>query len=107
MFRAYIDMFINFADFSTRTSRRDYWLAFLASCLIITVLAFISPSFVYVYLLIVVIPDAAIKVRRLHDIGVSGWWYLLLFIPIGVLILNVMLLFVSDGDNEYGPKPNN
>jgi hypothetical protein len=45
--------------------------------------------------------------RRLHDIGRSGWWQLLVLIPlIGAIVLIVW--FAQKGDpspNEYGPNP--
>ena len=43
--------------------------------------------------------------RRLHDIGRSAWWYLLLFVPfVGGLILFVLCLFVpgTQGTNRFG-----
>ena len=108
MFRAFYDMYANFADFSTRTSRRDYWLAFLANSLIIIVLVFLSLiPILHVFFIILIIPNAAIIVRRLHDTGLSGWWYFISFVPfgIGLLILTILTLSGSDEDNEYGPKP--
>ena len=46
-------------------------------------------------------------VRRLHDIGKSGWWILLHFVPfIGWIILLVWFIKDSEpGDNQYGPNP--
>lgn len=47
----------------------------------------------------------AVTVRRLHDTGRSGWWYLLSFIPVvGQLLLFFWLIQPSDGDNSYGPR---
>ena len=55
------------------------------------------------------LPLLAVSVRRLHDLGKSGWMMLLVFVPIvgGILLL---VWFVSDGepyDNEYGAVPTN
>lgn len=46
-------------------------------------------------------------VRRLHDQDLSGWWALLMIVPIGNLVLLVMLLFLpgTQGDNRFGPPP--
>ena len=53
------------------------------------------------------IPSLAITVRRIHDIGLSGWFYLLILIPyIGGLIILVFTLVPSQkNDNKWGPVP--
>lgn len=53
------------------------------------------------------LPSWAVQVRRLHDIGKSGWWLLLALIPlIGAIILLIWLAKAgTDGDNEYGSNP--
>ena len=56
--------------------------------------------------LLVFIPSLAVSVRRLHDVGMSGWWILLNLVPFGSLV--VMGFSVQDsqpGDNKYGPNP--
>ena len=59
-----------------------------------------------IYLLAVLIPSLAVEVRRLHDIGKSGWWLLLGLIPlIGPIVLIVWFATDSKGDNQYGPNP--
>jgi uncharacterized membrane protein YhaH (DUF805 family) len=52
------------------------------------------------------LPSLAVSVRRLHDIGKSGWWLLITLIPLaGVIIFIVWLCQKSDtGDNAYGPQ---
>ena len=59
------------------------------------------------YTLVVFVPSLALSVRRLHDIGKSGWWMLISLIPlVGPLI--VLFFMVKDsqpGTNEYGPNP--
>ncbi len=48
-----------------------------------------------------------VNIRRLHDIGKSGWWLLLVFIPF-VNLLFVLALFLikgTDGPNQFGPDP--
>lgn len=59
------------------------------------------------YSLAVIIPGIAVSVRRLHDIGKSGWYLLVGFIPlIGVFILLYFMVVDSNpGNNEYGPNP--
>jgi uncharacterized membrane protein YhaH (DUF805 family) len=56
--------------------------------------------------LAVFIPGIAVAVRRLHDTGRSGWWYLLVFTIIGIIPL--IIWFASDsqpGTNQWGPNP--
>ena len=52
-------------------------------------------------------PSIAVAVRRLHDIGRSGWWYLLIFVPIiGWIVLLVFFCTRGeDGPNQWGPVP--
>ena len=60
-----------------------------------------------IFALALLVPSIALAVRRLHDIGKSGWWYLIALIPlIGLLVL--LYFFVLDsqpGSNQYGPNP--
>ena len=47
----------------------------------------------------------SLYVRRLHDIGMSGWWIFLGLVPIGKFVLFIFSVMGSDGENEYGPDP--
>ena len=60
-----------------------------------------------VTLISLVIPTWAVTIRRLHDIGKSGWWILIGFIPyIGPIVLLVFCCLDSEsGTNKYGPNP--
>jgi uncharacterized membrane protein YhaH (DUF805 family) len=54
----------------------------------------------------ITVPVFAVMVRRLHDVGKSGWWLLAAFIPFGVVAL--IMFWVREGntgDNRYGPDP--
>lgn len=57
--------------------------------------------------LAVLLPNIAVGVRRLHDLDKSGWWYLLILIPlVGALVL--IYFFVqkgTDGPNRFGADP--
>jgi uncharacterized membrane protein YhaH (DUF805 family) len=61
-----------------------------------------------IYGLLVFIPGLAIGIRRLHDTNKSGWWTLILFIPIiGAIVYFVFMCTGSDrGDNRFGASPN-
>ena len=108
-----------YACFSGRARRQEYWLFALFNFIagiIIGVIAGVLVSvtnvtaFAYlgsIYNLAVLIPGLAVLFRRLHDIGKSGWWWLLAFIPIiGWIVLIVFCCLDSQpGDNQYGPNP--
>ena len=97
-----------FADFEGRSRRKEYWMFFLFTFLVAFVLGLldemISPGGIGIIALIfqlgVLVPSIAVAIRRMHDVGKSGWFIL---IPIYNLILAV-----SDGEkgtNQYGPDP--
>lgn len=53
------------------------------------------------------LPSLAVTVRRLHDRDMSGWFYLINFVPyVGGLILFIfMVLPGNEGENSYGENP--
>ena len=59
------------------------------------------------YAVAMILPSIAVTVRRLHDTDRSGWWYLLVFLPVigGLVILVFMLLDGTPGSNRFGPSP--
>jgi len=106
----------NYANFEGRARRSEYWYFVLVNLLISIVLGVID----YVigsdigiirgiYSLAVLVPSIAVAVRRLHDIGKSGWFLFVVLIPIaGAIWLLVMLCREGDtGPNEYGSDPKN
>jgi len=60
-----------------------------------------------IYTLAVLILGIAVSVRRLHDTGRTGWWLLIVLVPlIGALVLLIFMLIDSQpGQNAYGPSP--
>jgi uncharacterized membrane protein YhaH (DUF805 family) len=91
---AYIKMLSNYAVFSGRSRRKDFWLVFLANLIIgvifsgLTAILPVLNILFGVFCLAVLIPNVALWVRRLHDTGKSGWWLLLSFVPtVGVFVL--------------------
>ena len=60
-----------------------------------------------IYTLAVLIPSVAVGVRRLHDTDRSGWWLLIVLIPIiGAIVLFVFVVQDSKpGENQYGSNP--
>jgi uncharacterized membrane protein YhaH (DUF805 family) len=107
----FIDAFKKYAEFSGRASRKQYWMFILIFTVIYLVLAAIDAflgMFVLaaIFNLALLIPSLSIAARRLHDTGRSGWWQLIIFLPlIGVIVLLVFLVQDSHADNEYGANP--
>jgi uncharacterized membrane protein YhaH (DUF805 family) len=109
----YLAVLKNYAKFSGRARRTEYWMFMLFSLIISLVLAFIEGLLGsggvlgLLYGLAVLVPSLAVSVRRLHDTGRSGWWLLIGLIPIvGVIVLIVFAVQDSNaGDNAYGPNP--
>ncbi|MCK7591462.1 DUF805 domain-containing protein [Subsaxibacter sp. CAU 1640] len=102
----------NYANFSGRARRQEYWMFFLFNTIFIyagifllgmVAVAIESPFILflaYIYMFGVMIPSLAVGVRRMHDVGKSGWY---LLIPIYSFILAV-----TEGErraNQYGPDP--
>ena len=111
---AWLKMLANFSDFKGRTSREDYWWAVVGNIIISIVLGLIGGllgSFgsvlVTLISLVLAVPGIALTVRRLHDIGKSGWFVLISLVPlVGVILLIVWLAKVGDeDDNQYGSNP--
>lgn len=101
--------FKNYVNFRGRASRSEYWWVFLFYVIIFFPLGLISgavPLLGGLCSIAFMIPRIALTVRRLHDVGKSGAWYFMGFIPIaGVIILLIQFLKDSEGDNQWGPGP--
>ena len=101
----YITVLKNYAEFNGRARRSEYWYFMLFNTIISIVISVIELSaktqvLGIVYNLAIIVPSIAVAVRRMHDVGKSGWFCL---IPIYNLILAC-----TDGDhgpNEYGNDP--
>ena len=111
----YLTAFKQYATFSGRATRSEYWYFVLFYTLMIIVATVIDTAMgeggtngmlMIIVVLVHLIPTIAVSVRRLHDIGKSGWWYLLSLIPIiGPLVLLFFAVLDSDEDNAFGPNP--
>lgn len=107
----FIDGFRRFADFSGRATREQFWMFFLfyiVACVVLSILdAFLGMQVLStIFLLAIIVPSWAYGARRLHDIGRSGWWQLIVLIPlIGIIVLIVFWAQPSQGDNRFGPGP--
>ena len=81
----------HYFDFSGKEGIKTFWL-FVLNCVIISfILGFISSILSTIFSLGVLLPSLGILVRRLHDAGFSGWWALLLLVPVLGLIAIIIL----------------
>ena len=113
----------NYANFSGRARRKEYWMFVLVQTIVMIGLAIldsvlgldfelqgISLGYGYLYLIGIIvhfIPSLAVLVRRLHDVGKSGWFYFIFLIPI-IGIIWLLVLYCTEGqkeDNKWGPDP--
>ena len=113
----------NYANFSGRARRKEYWMFVLVQTIVMIGLMIldsvlgldfelqgISLGYGYLYLIGIIvhfIPSLALVVRRLHDVGKSGWFYFIFLIPI-IGVLWLLVLYCTEGqkqDNKWGPDP--
>ena len=88
-----------YVTFSGRATRSEFWWFYLFTVLVNLVASFVGNlifmstyNIFFIYLstitsLILLLPSLAVAVRRLHDVGRSGWWILIAFTVIGIIPL--------------------
>jgi len=101
----YFKVLQNYATFSGRARRKEYWMFVLFNMIVAFVFGFVCgligiPELANIYTLAVLLPSIAVGVRRMHDVGKSGWF---LLIPIYNFILAVTE--GEKGENQYGADP--
>jgi uncharacterized membrane protein YhaH (DUF805 family) len=120
----YLKVLNNYATFSGRARRSEFWFFALFN-MIFSIVAMgldnvlgttlnmgyeVSLPYGYIYLLyslVTFIPSLAVAVRRLHDVGKSGWMYFIVLIPIIGAIWLLVLFFTDSqvGSNKWGENP--
>ncbi len=120
----YLKVLKNYANFSGRARRKEFWMFGLIHFIIMMVLygliiaagalggeegtLMLAAMGLYgLYALFILIPGIAVIVRRLHDIGRTGTWWLIGFVPfIGAIVLLIFAVTDSEpGANQYGENP--
>jgi uncharacterized membrane protein YhaH (DUF805 family) len=115
----YLQVLKKYAEFSGRARRTEYWMFALFNFIFLIVAVIIDNIagttieglpyglFYFLYALAVLIPGLAVLVRRLHDVGKSGWMFFIALIPIvgAIWLLVLMVTDSNPGANEYGSNP--
>ena len=93
-----------YVDFDGRASRPEFWWFFLFQFITVIVLSVVLSILGTIASLALLLPGLAAAVRRLHDIGKSGWWLLIGFVPlIGLLVLIYFMVQGSQSEsNNWG-----
>jgi uncharacterized membrane protein YhaH (DUF805 family) len=115
----FLEALKKYAVFSGRSRRKEYWM-FTLFYLIFAVAAAILDNLLGMavedigygplyglFVIAMLIPSLAVSVRRLHDVGKSGWMILIALIPIvgGIWLLVLLVSDSDEGANKYGPSP--
>jgi uncharacterized membrane protein YhaH (DUF805 family) len=109
----YIEVLKKYAVFTGRARRKEYWMFVLFNVIISFALGFMEslaggPGIIAnIYALAVFLPGLAVSVRRLHDVGKSGWFMFIALIPL-VGAIWLLVLYCTDsqpGENQYGVNP--
>ena len=116
----YLKVLRQYVDFKGRARRAEYWNFVLFNVLISIALTLIDIFIIGIdpfagesgilsnlYSLAVFLPSLGVLVRRLHDVGKSGWFFLIVLIPLIGAIWLLILLFIDgeQGENKWGPNP--
>ena len=115
----YLAVLKKYAVFTGRARRKEYWMFILFYTIFGLVVGIIdnvaglrlgpTPYGIIstIYSLAMFLPALAVLVRRLHDIGKSGWWMLISLIPLAgaIWLLVLVCLQGNSGTNKYGQDP--
>ena len=94
-----------YATFSGRAPRSEYWWFFLFQLLVMVAASMIGDVVYGLASLALLLPALAVGTRRLHDIGRTGWWQLLLLTGIGFLVLLFWWVQPSAGEGNAHGEP--
>jgi uncharacterized membrane protein YhaH (DUF805 family) len=104
----------NYANFSGRARRSEYWTYNVISWVVCIALLLVDLAIggrvnllSGLYGILVFVPSVAVFVRRLHDSGRSAWSALFLLIPFLGAAIGLVFMFLDSepGENRYGPSP--
>ncbi len=100
-------------EYNGRSSRSEFWWFWLYGTVIIVLLCVFAANEIPllagcfgIIAVVNVLPGISVRVRRLHDVGKSGWWMLGWCVGLIRLYLFICFMESSDyGENEYGQNP--
>ena len=103
--------FSKYIDWNGRALRSEYWWWVLFAVIVSVVTSIVDIAlglalFNPLWSLATLLPSIFVATRRLHDVGRTGWWQLIMFTGIGVLVL--LYWYIIEGEKEenaYGPPP--
>ena len=108
----YVSVLKNSLGFSGRSSRGEYWWFFAMNMALglgmrLFDLVIGMPVLGIVFMLVVLLPNVAVSIRRLHDSNRSGWWMLIGLVPVAgaFALLALMVLPGTNAKNRFGQIP--
>ena len=78
-------------DFEGRASRSQFWFFFLAVLVVDGAFAALDERLGAAFLVLCLVPLAAVGTRRLRDVDKSPWWMLFIFAPMGFVIVGTVM----------------
>lgn len=100
-----IKLFYNrYTDFNGRSTRAEYWYVVLYLLIVGVILGLFGKFgmwLTYIFALVNLVPNIAIAIRRMHDIGKSGWWILISLIPVIGTIWYIILCVTPSKPEGY------
>ena len=107
----YLECFKKYFDFKGRASQEEFWIFFVLNLLILLLWmiseGLLGINLMSLYLLIIIIPTTSVAVRRLHDVGKSGFYLFWIIFPVvGWFLVLFTLALRGRGDNVYGVSSN-
>jgi uncharacterized membrane protein YhaH (DUF805 family) len=117
--KQFLQAYRKYAQFSGRANRAEFWWFFALTTFFCLLLAFAdvalgtySESLEIGYLsttfgISTIVPTFSVGARRLHDVNSSGWWQLLLLVPLfgALFLIYLMLQRGATEENRYGSSP--
>jgi uncharacterized membrane protein YhaH (DUF805 family) len=109
-----------YVDFSGRARRSEYWWVVLFLVIVTLPLSIVDlvlfgelvldagiGVLTALFTLAILLPGLSLSVRRLHDIGMSGWFVLLFLIPFAGSVFGLVIALIDSqrGANKFGPSP--
>ena len=110
----YLGPLKKYAVFTGRARRKEFWMFVLCNFIVAIILSIINsiifrstPVLSTIYSLAIICPGLGLAIRRMHDLGKSGFWILINLIPIIGIIWYIILAASPGvaGANTYGPDP--